>query len=462
MSSQEDVGVLKIDKVIISGLTTPVIHPDPDVTGGLALSLIVSSLVKVLIDPWFNQSAFDTAELLINEEPTAVATKTINPGEENKRFTMDLPAAFLRNGINRIRLRVTRVSQGPETSEDLVVLYHTPRPGGEVVGSGDNPNLLMTLPADVIANGLNADRVVQGVDVTLRWVYMRVHDKLTLDCDGHTVFHTVTAAQATAGIVILKLFADAFPKDNANFAMRFRVVDQIGNSSGPLAIWSKTTYINVHIRTPVLDLKAPTLQEARELGGTRLNFVQDFYEAQFATVLVTYTGSARGQTVKVYWIGRNSTYGSEIQTVDYAGQVLRFLVPRLEVVDCIGSGAQISYTVRLPDTTEDLPSKDLDITVTAQKHLLREPTLSEDKTNLRIYYPALEGYYKARISLTVGGTRYDGDEIQIPQVAPYVNIAVPPSWVSLNKGKLGLFNFTLKRTGTTEPIIFSWYLRVIL
>ncbi|WP_448723947.1 hypothetical protein [Pseudomonas farris] len=462
MSSQEDIGALKIEKVIISGLTIPIIHPDPDVTGGLALSLIVSSLAKVLIDPWFNQSPLDTAELWINEEPTAVATKTINPGEENKRFTMDLPDAFLRNGINRIRLKVTRVGQAPESSADLVVLYHTPRPGGEVVGSGGNPNLLMTLPADVIANGLDAGRVAQGVDVRLSYIYMRAYDKITLDCDGHTVLHTVTPAQAAAGIVILKLFADAFPRDNPRFAMRFRVVDQIGNSSGPLAIWSKTTYINVHIRTPVLDLKAPTVQEARELGGTRLNFVQDFYEAQFATVLVTYTGSARGQTVKVYWIGRNSTYGSEIQTVDYAGQVLRFLVPRLEVVDCIGSGAQISYTVRLPDTTEDLPSKDLDITVTAQKHLLREPTLNADKTNLRIYYPALEGYYKARISLTVGGTRYDGDEIQIPQVAPYVNIAVPPSWVSLNKGKLGLFNFTLKRTGTTEPIIFSWYLRVIL
>lgn len=460
MSSQEDVGVLKIDQVFISGLTTPVIHPDPDVTGGLALSLIVNSLVKVLIDPWFNQSAFDTAELLINEEPTAVSTKTINPGEENKRFTMDLPAAFLRNGINRIRLRVTRVVQRPETSDDLVVLYHTPRPAGEVVGSGDNPNLLMTLPADVIDNGLDAARVAQGVDVRLSYVYMRAYDKITLDCDGHTVLHTVTAAQAAAGIVILKLFADAFPRDNPHFAMRFRVVDQVGNSTGPRAIWSKTTYIDVHIQKPVLDLKQPKVLEARELGGTRLNFEKDFYEAKFATVEVAYTGSASGQTVKVYWLGRNSTYGSEIQTVSYAGEALRFLVPRLEVVDCLGSGAQISYTVRLPGTTENLPSENLNITVTAQKHHLPEPTLNSDETNLRAYYPPLEATYTVRMALFGITTRY-GDEVTITQ-PNFSNLPVPSAWITENRGRSVMFNYTLHRTGTTEKLIFSWFLRLTL
>lgn len=463
MNSQEDVGVLKalkIDRVIITGLTTPIIHPDPDVTGGLALSLIVDSVVKVLIDPWFSQDTYDSAELLINEEPTAAATKTINPGEENQRFTMDLPVAFLRNGINRIRLRVKRVAQEPETSEDLVILYHTPRPGGDVVGSGDNPNLLMTLPADVIANGVDAARAAQGVNVTLNYVYLREHDKITLDCDGHTVLHTVTAAQAAASTVVLKLFADAFPQDNANFAMRFRVVDQIGNSSGPLAIWSKTTHIDVHIKQPVLDLKAPKVLEAKELNGAQLNFEKDFYEAKFATVEVDFIGSAPGQTVKAYWIGRNSTYGSEVKTVFYAGEVLRFEVPRLEVIDCIGSSAEISYTVRLPDTIEDLPSEDLRITVTAQKHHLPEPTLSSDKTNLRAYYPTLEATYSVRMALFGITTRY-GDEVPITQ-PDYTNLSVPSAWITENRGRSVMFNYTLHRTDTTEKIIFSWCLRLTL
>jgi hypothetical protein len=366
---------------------------------------------------------------------------------------MDLPDAFLRNGINRIRLRVKRVAQDPETSEDRVVLYHTPRPGSEVVGSGDNLNLILGAPSTV-----DATSAAQGVDVTLRYVYVRGHDKITLDCDGHTVLHTVTAAQAAAGIVVLKLFADAFRQDNPRFAMRFRVVDQIGNSSGPQAIWSKTTYIDVHIQKPVLDLKAPMVLEALELNGTRLNFVRDFYEAKFATVEVAFTGSARGQTVKVYWEGRNSTYGSEIQTVSVAGEILRFLVSRLEVVDCIGSGARIWYTVRLPNTSQDLPSRDLNITVTPQTLRLGEPTLNGDKSNLRTPYPSLVGQYTVRMAFFGVNTHYGSEVITQPS---YTDHPVPRAWLDENRGKTVMFNFTLRKTGTGEPIIFSWCLRLI-
>ena len=455
----------KIDKVLIPGLTTPVLHPE-NPEGGIALSLLTlidvqkGQVVQVVIDPWFNMSEYDHADVLTNKESTPAVSKTIQPGEENKRFSLFLPVANLQNGINRIRLRVKRISQDPETSEDLVVLFNTPRPGGEVSGTGDNPNLIMTLPADVIDKGLDAVRVAQGVEVKLKYIHMRAHDKITLYCDGHTVLHTVTEAQAAADIIVLKLFADAFKKDNAQFEMRFKVVDQIGNSSGPQAFWSPTTHIDVHIRQPVLDLKPPTVLEAKELGGTRLNFEKDFYDAKFAAVEVDFTGSALGQTVKIYWLGRNSTYGSDIQTVAYAGQVLKFLVPRLEVVDCIGSGAQISYTVRLPGATEPLPSKDLRITVTAQKHLLPEPTLNSDKTNLRVYYPALEDTYSVRMALFGITTRY-GDEVPITQPLE-TDLPVPSAWITENRGRSVMFNYTLKRTDTADPIIFSWCLRVAL
>ena len=461
-SASVDNSLFAIDKVIIPGWKQPVIHPE-NPEGGIGLALIVNGLMPVWIDPWFNFSEGDRADLLLNESETAIDGKTIQPDEDDdpQRFILNVPGGLLRNGINRLRLRVKRISQAEETSLPRVVLFNTPRPGGEVTGSGDNPYLLMTLPADVIANGVDAARAAQGVDVTLTYSYMREHDVITLDCDGHEIPHTITAAQATAGIIQLKLFADAFQKgDNPRFAMRFRVRDQIGNNSGPLAIWSKTTYINVHIQKPILDLKAPEVLEALELDGTRLNFERDFYETKFATVKVAYTGSAPGQTVKVYWLGRNSTYGSEIRTVAYAGEVLRFLVPRQEVVDCISSGAQISYTVRLPGTTENLPSENLRITVTAQKHHLPEPTLNADKTNLRAYYPTLEATYTVRMALFGITTRY-GDEVTITQ-PDFTNLPVPPAWITENRGRSVMFNYTLHRTDTTEKLIFSWFLRLTL
>jgi hypothetical protein len=450
---------LKIDKVMIPGWMTPVIHPD-DPKGGIGLSLVTPAGVQVLVNPWLNMNEYDTARLFVNDLPTPVASKIIQPGEVNKGFTLYLPGAFLQDGINKIRLEVKRITQPPVTSDDLIALFNTPRPGGEVTGSGDHPDLAMTLPGDVIDKGVDANRAAQGVDVTLKYPNMRAHDKITLDCDGHFVLHTVTATQAAAATIVLKLREDAFIKDNPRFAMRFRSVDQIGNSTGPQAIWSKTTYIDVHLKQPALDLKPPKVLEAKEQSGTVLNFEKDFYEAKFATVEVNFIGSASGQTVKIYWLGRNSTYGSEIQTVSHAGQTLSFQVPRLEVVDCIGTGAQVSYTVRLPGTTKDLPSEDLRIRVTPQKHHLPEPTLSSDKLNIRAYYPTLDGAYKVRLAMFGKVTRYS-EEFNIIQ-PPYTNIAVPQSWLTENRGLPVMFNCTLKKTGTNEPLIFSWCLRITL
>jgi hypothetical protein len=457
-----DSQLLKIDPVRIPGWVSPIQHPQ-NPHGGVPLVLVANGFIRILVDPWTSQSLEDSAQLLLNESQTIVATQIIGPTELNQQFSMSFSASFLRDGINLLRLRVARITQPmPETSEPLRVLFHTPRPGGEIAGGGDNPNLLETLPADVIAKGIDAARAAQGVDVTLRYVYMRAGDVITVDLDGRNLQHTVTEAQAAVGQVVITLTTNDFWQDNARFALCFRVTDLLGNSSGPQAIWSATTYVDVHIRRPVLDLLAPKVLEARDDNGSVLNFVRDFYAAQYAIVEVKYTGSAPRQSVKVYWIGRNTTYASEVQIVTAVGQTLQFRIPREEVVDTVGSGAEVAYTVRLPDTTEDRPSKPLNITITGQRHHLPEPTLNTAKDNLRTYYPTLDGTYKVRISLTVETIRYDSEEFFITQPSSYTDVAVPSSWIPPNRGKPGLFNYTLKKTNTPDPIIFSWYLRVTL
>lgn len=451
----------QIYPVQIPGWLSPIQHPE-NPHGGVPLSLTLSGLLQLLIDPWLNMSLEDSAKIYLNGSSSPALIKIIEPPELDRRFYMDLPAALLRDGINLVVLEVTRVSDPvPESSVPLRVLYHTPRPGGEVSGSGDNPNLLMTLPADVIANGIDAARAAEGVLVQLRYIHMRTADIITFSIDRHEIRHAVTAAEAAAGVAVIRLTTTDFLQDNPRSEWRFRVTDLLGNSSGPLAIWSRITYVDVHIRRPVLDLIPPKVLEARDSNGTVLNFIRDFYEAQHATVEVRYPGSAGGQSVKLYCLGRNNTYGSEIQFMTTVNQTLTFRVPRHEIVDSINSGMRFEYTVRLSGSTEDLPSKPLNITITGQKHFLPEPTLNAAKDNLRTYYPPLEATYSVRISLTVGTTRYDSNETTITQPS-YTNVAVPPSWLTGNRGKLGLFNFTLKRTGSSDPIIFSWYLRVTL
>ncbi len=451
MSSQ----ILKIDKVTILPWTTSVIHSgNPE--GGIRLSD-----AEAVVDPWLNMSEFDTAELLLNNESTPVADKTINAGEENKRFSLHLPVSRLQDGINRIRLRVKRISQDAETSEDLVVLFNTPRPGGEVTGTGtgDNPNLVMTLPADVIDKGLDADRVAEGVEVKLHYDYMRAHDKITLECDNHTVLHTVTSAQAAAGTIVLKLFAEAFKTDNSQFPMRFRVVDQIGNSSGPQAIWSRKTYIDVHIKRPVLDLIRPKVLEALGSNGTVLTF-DDMYSQTHARVQVAYTGSFTGHTVKVYWVGRNSTYGSEIQTIAQPGQTLTFLVHRLDIIDCIGSGATVYYTVKHSGIPEPIESRALRLTVTRQRYDLPEPTLSSDKRTATVSYVGMTPGYTVRIAWHGKVIRY-GPEADIDNTSQ-MRLSIDPAWIAESNGLPVQLNYTILRTHSGEHLMFSWVLRLQL
>ncbi|WP_460128558.1 hypothetical protein [Pseudomonas sp. H1_D05] len=57
-------------------------------------------------------------------------------------------------------------------------------------------------------------------------------------------------------------------------------------------------------------------------------------------------------------------------------------------------------------------------------------------------------------------TRYS-DEVDIVNES-YTNFPIPAAWITENRGKDVMFNYTLKRTGTSEPLIFSWCLRVRL
>jgi len=457
MEYQTNSNVLVLFLVKIPGWKTPVIH-DSNPHGGIPLSLFEEHLegLLCLIDPWLNKAVDERVNLFVDGRATPVTGKTIGPDEEDVRVRLYIPKGILHDGVNEIFYQVLRVGQTtPEESLKLKVLYHTLAPG--------EPGHAMSkvqVSADVQTNGVGKAQAERGVVVGFDYPNRRAHDDIRLTVGTTYVDHKVSPGEALPGspVVTETLFTPTFEKtgDNPRTPFWYRVTDQLGNSSGA----SASIEVDVHLKEEQLDLKPPKVLEAKEQNGTVLNFEKDFYEATSATVEVAFTGSARGQTVKVYWLGRNSTYGSEIQTVSVAGHTLKFLVPRLEVVDCIGTGAQVSYTVRLPGTTKDLPSEDLRIRVTPQKHHLPEPTLSSDKLNIRAYYPTLDGDYKVRLAVFGKVTRYS-EEFNIIQPS-YTNIAVPQSWLTENRGLPVMFNCTLKKTDTNEPLIFSWCLRITL
>ncbi|PMW99468.1 hypothetical protein C1X59_16710 [Pseudomonas sp. FW215-R2] len=448
---------------VVGGIQSPIYYPNPAVKphygAPLALFTAPGDLLRLEIIPWDAQAINDSAYLIINNG-TPRFMKTIGTGDVGKSFDYSVSKALFSDGINTLVVRVTNTVQpGGTDSVDLITLVHIPRPGGEVVGSGPNPNLTFT----VSHMSVGPTEAANGVDVRMRYTHMRIGDNVTLYLDGGLKTQRVTATDLQLGYVQIKLFAPDFPQDNSKFELRYRVETSLGDSSGPQAIWSAPTYIDVHVKQPVLDLLKPTVLEAKEADGRLLNFEKDFYQNTHATVEVQYTGSNTGQKVRVYCIGRAETYGSETQTVSAPGQTLTFLIPRRVIVDSIANKIEFSYTVILPNTVKELPSKDLDVNITRQKHLCGVPTINTARNNLRLYAPnPLEAPYTARISLTIDGqTRLDSNEIPYVQ-GPYMDFSIPTGWVSSNPGKTGYFNYSIRRTGSTDPIIFSPYLKVLL
>ncbi|RON47692.1 hypothetical protein [Pseudomonas frederiksbergensis] len=451
-------GILRLDFPAIPGLVTP-IRPADLAHGGVPLSIadpVDGSGMACVIDPWPDSRAFgalavgDRVDLYVNTIPFPVDGHTILRGEEDMRIFLYVPPRTLVNGVNEIYYKVTRISNNSDQSDPLKVLCYRPGP--------TNPRLV--LPQDVLRDGVSAARAAQGVICECHYSTPHPYDMVYLTGNSANVNQSVAAGQNSP--IVFTLDTNFFRQagDNPAAPFYFTVFDQLGNRAQ-----SPIVEIDIHLDRVDLDLKEPTVLEARELNGTGINFDRDFYYANFATVRVNYTGSAPGQSVKVYCVGRNHTYGSQIQSVQVAGQTLTFLVPRMEVVDSIGKSMRFYYTVRLPGETQDRPSRDLNVDVSPQEHQLIAPTINEAKNNIRAYHENLIGRYSVRLRLTNAENHddvRDSDEFSIAPDATYTNLAILQAWITQYRGRDVIFNYTLRKTGTGENIIFSWILRVRL
>ncbi|MEO6676930.1 MAG: hypothetical protein ABIO21_06095 [Pseudomonas sp.] len=445
-------GILKLPFFVIPGWVSPVQPPDL-AHGGVSIRVAEQQStqgMQCVIDPWPDSvlavlAEGDTVTLHVNNDNLAVESKTIKLGEESERINLYVPVGTLRNGVNQLQYRVRRISNNHDESDPMDVLFYRPGPSA----------LRLVLPPDVVRDGVSAARAAQGVVCECHYSTPHAFDTVRLTGNSATVSQSVAAGQTSPVLITLGLDFFREAGNNPAAPFYFTATDQLGNRG-----ISQTVYIDIHLDRVDLDLRPPVVVEAKEDSGRRLNFQKDFYEAEYATVTVNYIGSAPGQTVKMYCIGRANTYGSEIQTIQAAGQTLFFRLPRLEVVDSIGSLMTFYYTVRLPGTTEELESDSLGVRVTAQPLHLPEPTLNAAKDNARVYYPTLVGEYRVRLRL-YGIVVRDSAEIYISNPG-YTNIPIPSSWLTENRNRDVIFNYTLRKTGVNELIMFSWCLRTRL
>ncbi|MCX4216512.1 MULTISPECIES: hypothetical protein [Pseudomonas] len=187
----------------------------------------------------------------ITSEQTESATSATTLYIAHNLLLPDLP--------NTLNYTARRLDSSEETYEPpITIKYNEIRPGIEdkIKGDEGHSELRLTLPQDVIDDGIDADRAAQGVQAYCMYPYCRAFDKISLRCNGHVLTHVVHPDEAPStptteptiiGVWLDKAFFEA-AGDNPQAAFDFTVEDELTNGADPTSPWSKPIRL-------VIDLK---------------------------------------------------------------------------------------------------------------------------------------------------------------------------------------------------------------
>jgi hypothetical protein len=238
--------------------------------------------------------------------------------------------------------------------------------------------------------------------------------------------------------------------DQSTVSITLRVQRTGGNPTSDAKLLIIKTTIN---------LKPPKVLEAYGELGDHLR-MSDIYEARFVTVQVQqYVGMAIGQTIRVRWASARYLHDSAIIPVTAVG-AMNVTVPRMEVVDSIGSNVPVSFTVRTYPNGPLHRSDPLRLVVDAQAFVLPPPRLTEDKSTVTVRYPAMADAHEARVRL--GGVVTRRTAWKDMKTGVTADFPIPPDWIAENQGKPVLINYSVNRRGVDEQSQFSQVLRVEL
>lgn len=205
-------------------------------------------------------------------------------------------------------------------------------------------------------------------------------------------------------------------------------------------------------------LEVPHFRNASNAG---LNLEEiDYYVYQGdGFVEIPDSGMQPGDTVWVTWSGRNITFDSEIQTVANPPVPLVFLISQYDVIDCIRANVSIHYTVKKKNSEDVRKSVTLGLKVLGHSFDILAPSLSDSHNNLRVYRQTQYNANSTARVRAIGISTWQG-EVEYFKDAPYLNFAIDAAWLEENKGKLVLFNWSLRINRDDEKILYSQTLRI--
>ncbi|MFJ3684235.1 hypothetical protein [Pseudomonas sp. NPDC090208] len=229
------------------------------------------------------------------------------------------------------------------------------------------------------------------------------------------------------------------------------------DASSPDLLFSRILRVD-ELVTPV-DIQVPFVEEAPvpENDAQQLNYYQHLDDIH-VIVPVDYLRS--GDTVKLYWIGRNGQWSPDIVTVADPVEPLSFQVSKYEVIDVIGlPNTDVRYSVRRPPSPGIVYSRHLKLRVTGHEPAILAPTINDAHNNIRVW--RLQTFNDATTVTVraIGISSWEGEEITVGS-AEYVNTPIDPAWLAENRGTSVLFNYRVQFNPADPHAFFSLLLRI--
>lgn len=313
---------------------------------GIAMRFYGSSGAKVIVDPYLQQAPLDTVQLNLNGEMNIASTQTTASDDAVVLF---IPPNKLRSDpgyLNELSYTVIRGSNIEGTSQPpLSILYNDVPPGmkDQNEGVGGHSELKMDLPADVLEDGIDADRAEQGVQIFFSYPYCRSGDRILLSCKGRDIFHDVLPHEAPAqptdvptriGLLLEKEVFE-LAGDDPRFPFKFTVSDEIGNATDRNS-WSPVITADVDLRSrmaapdvtenPDDPNDAPDTIDLNKLGNkdltVQVHVIAPLWQ-MMDSIRVTYVATqGNGETVE----------HKEAATVERVPFIHKLLIPNAKVV----------------------------------------------------------------------------------------------------------------------------------
>ncbi|SEO75804.1 hypothetical protein [Pseudomonas sp. NFACC39-1] len=203
----------------------------------------------------------------------------------------------------------------------------------------------------------------------------------------------------------------------------------------------------------------PKVPKTYNAAGDHLKMSDIYTDAHVDVEVPHYTGMHATDTIRVRWQGRVNYNSPIIEVGDPPGKRL-IPIPRLEVIDNVGRSVEVGYSVKEKGVGETIESDRLTLHIDPQAiDPLPAPIYVDSNSKVAVLYGGETGY-TVRVRWTGVVTR--DTETQDVKTGFGNVFDIPSAWITENRGKTVLINYSIVRKNSTEQRMFSQVLRINL